>query len=71
MSFAVLVCAVIGLCGWCLWRFFKKKRPKDGKKKKDGKTDGVSKKKKRNLFLDCQQQKPINLQGERGLPLYC
>ena len=43
LVFSVLVCAVIGLCGWCLWRFFKKKRPKDGKKKKDGKTDGVSK----------------------------
>ena len=40
--FLVLVCAVVGLCGWCLWRFFKKRRPKDAKKKKDGKTDGVS-----------------------------
>jgi len=40
MAIILLVCAVIGLCGWCLWRFFKKKRPKDGKKKKDGKTDG-------------------------------
>ena len=44
LVFSVLVCAVIGLCGWGLWRFFKKKRPQDGKKKKDGKTDGVSKK---------------------------
>ena len=25
----------MGLCGWCSWRFLKKKRPKD--KKKDGK----------------------------------
>ena len=50
LVFSVLVCAVIGLCGWCLWRFFKKKRPKDGKKKKDGKTDGVSKKKKEIYF---------------------
>lgn len=44
-SFAVVVCAVVGLCGWCLWRFFKKKRPKDGKgKKKDGLNEGVSNK---------------------------
>ena len=40
--FPVLVCAVVGLFGWCLWRFFKKRRPKDAKKNKDGTTDGVS-----------------------------
>ena len=26
--FAVIVLAIIGLCGWCVWRFLKKKRPK-------------------------------------------
>jgi len=31
----VFVCLCVGLCGWCSWRFLKKKRPKD--KKKDGK----------------------------------
>lgn len=36
-----LVCVVVGLCGWCLWRFFTKKRPKDAKKKKDGKSEGA------------------------------
>merc|ERR1711953_1586028 len=40
MAIILLVCAVIGLCGWCLWRFFKKKRPKDGKKKKMAKQMG-------------------------------
>jgi len=35
-----LVCAVVGLFGWCLWRFFKKRRPKDAKKNKDGTNDG-------------------------------
>merc|ERR1712223_1687224 len=35
-----LVCAAVGLCGWCLWRFFKKRRPKDAKKKKDGNAPG-------------------------------
>ncbi len=32
-----LACAVVGLCGWCVWRFFKKRRPKDKKKAKDEK----------------------------------
>ena len=39
---SVLVCAAVGLFGWCIWRFFRKKRLKDGKKKKDGKAEGVS-----------------------------
>merc|ERR1711899_363097 len=33
----VLVCLTIAFCVWCIWRFFKKKRPKDKKKGKDGK----------------------------------
>merc|ERR1719412_1318588 len=28
-----LICLVLGLCGWCTWRFLRKKRIKDGKKK--------------------------------------
>jgi len=35
----VFACLCVGLCGWCTWRFFKKKRPKD--KKKDGKKQVV------------------------------
>lgn len=38
---AVLVAGIVGFCGWCIWRFFKKKRPKD-KKKKDGRIEQVS-----------------------------
>ena len=35
--------ALLGLCFWCVWRFFKKKRPKDKKKNKEGKVvEGVS-----------------------------
>jgi len=26
--FAVIVLSIVGLCGWCVWRFLKKKRPK-------------------------------------------
>merc|ERR1712001_91779 len=33
----VFVCLTIAFCVWCVWRFFKKKRPKDKKKGKDGK----------------------------------
>merc|ERR1719500_2113118 len=33
----VLVCLTVAFCVWCVWRFFKKKRPKDKKKGKDGK----------------------------------
>jgi hypothetical protein len=33
----VLIALAIGLLVWCVWRFFKKKRPKDKKKGKDGK----------------------------------
>ena len=33
----VLIALAIGLVVWCIWRFFKKKRPKDKKKGKDGK----------------------------------
>jgi hypothetical protein len=33
----VLIALAIGLVVWCVWRFFKKKRPKDKKKGKDGK----------------------------------
>jgi len=32
-----LVLALLGLCFWCVWRFFKKKRPKEKKKNKEGK----------------------------------
>ena len=40
--FSALVLALVGLCVWCVWRFFKKKRPKDTKKKnKEGKVEGV------------------------------
>jgi len=37
--FAIIVLSgfLIGGCFWCVWRFFKKKRPKDKKKGKDGK----------------------------------
>jgi hypothetical protein len=34
--------ALVALCGWCFYRFFKKKRPKDKKKNKDGKLEHVS-----------------------------
>ena len=34
---SVLVGLAVGLVAWCVWRFFKKKRPKDKKKGKDGK----------------------------------
>ena len=34
---AVFICLTIAFCVWCVWRFFKKKRPKDKKKGKDGK----------------------------------
>ena len=37
--FTVLGALVLGCCGWCIWRFFKKRRNKDGKKKK---TESVS-----------------------------
>lgn len=33
----VVIGVAIGLVVWCIWRFFKKKRPKDKKKGKDGK----------------------------------
>jgi len=33
----VVVGLAVGLVAWCVWRFFKKKRPKDKKKGKDGK----------------------------------
>merc|ERR1712061_342369 len=37
-----LVGLAVGLCGWCIWRFFRKTRLKDGsKKKKEGKTEGM------------------------------
>eukprot|EP00090_Calanus_glacialis_P020398 TRINITY_DN3139_c0_g1_i1.p1 TRINITY_DN3139_c0_g1~~TRINITY_DN3139_c0_g1_i1.p1 ORF type:complete len:425 (-),score=118.72 TRINITY_DN3139_c0_g1_i1:761-2035(-) len=36
-AIVVLIGFVIGGCFWCVWRFFKKKRPKDKKKGKDGK----------------------------------
>ena len=31
---AVIVLVVLGLIGWCIWRFFKKKRPKGAEKDK-------------------------------------
>merc|ERR1712083_540435 len=33
----VFVCLTIAFCVWCVWRFFKKRRPKDKKKEKGGK----------------------------------
>ena len=30
----LLVCVVVGLCLWCIWRFFSKKRSGAGGKKK-------------------------------------
>jgi hypothetical protein len=36
-SVSVLIALAIGLVVWCICRFFKKKRPKDKKKGKDGK----------------------------------
>ena len=30
---AVIILVVIGLMGWCIWRFCKKKRPKGEEKK--------------------------------------
>jgi len=45
VTLVALVWALIGLCVWCVWRFFKKKRPKDGKKKnKEGKVEGAASK---------------------------
>ena len=32
----LLVCVVVGLCLWCIWRFFSKKRSGSGGKKKGG-----------------------------------
>ena len=37
LIFSVLIGFLIGGSFWCVWRFFKKKRPKDKKKGKDGK----------------------------------
>ena len=31
---AVIVLVILGLIGWCIWRFFKKKRPKGAEKDK-------------------------------------
>jgi len=40
-ALVALVLALVGLCVWFVWRFFKKKRPKDTKKKnKEGKVEG-------------------------------
>lgn len=36
-----MIGALIGGSFWCIWRFFKKKRPKDKKKGKDGKDQVV------------------------------
>ncbi len=33
----MLVAGVVSLCVWCVYRFFKKRRPKQTGKKKDGK----------------------------------
>lgn len=38
--FSVLAIGVFTLCAWCIYRFFKKKRPKQ--KKKEGHLDAVS-----------------------------
>ena len=36
--FAVILVAILGLIGWCIFRFFKKKRPK-GAEEKDKQDD--------------------------------
>ena len=41
VAFSVLLFGIFALCGWCVYRFFKKKRPKD-KKKEKGKLDEVT-----------------------------
>ena len=41
LIFSVLIGCLIGGSFWCVWRFFKKKRPKDKKKGKDGKDQVV------------------------------
>jgi hypothetical protein len=42
-TFSVLVCAVVVLCGWCIARFFRKRRPKEKKKNKDEKVFSIQK----------------------------
>eukprot|EP00096_Caligus_rogercresseyi_P012996 TRINITY_DN566_c0_g1_i1.p1 TRINITY_DN566_c0_g1~~TRINITY_DN566_c0_g1_i1.p1 ORF type:complete len:441 (+),score=133.63 TRINITY_DN566_c0_g1_i1:231-1553(+) len=39
VALSVIALSLLLCCGWCVWRFFKKKRPKD-KRKKDGKLEG-------------------------------
>lgn len=45
---AVIVLVVLGLVGWCIWRFFKKKRPK-------GKEDGKGKEDDENALVDNEE----------------
>ena len=45
---AVIILVVLGLIGWCIWRFFKKKRPK-------GKEDGKTKEDDENALVDNEE----------------
>nr|ALS04702.1 putative synaptotagmin I [Pseudodiaptomus poplesia] len=37
LALVVVLCLAVGFVIWCVWRFFKKKRPKDKKKGREGK----------------------------------
>jgi len=61
VAIAILVLVVVGVCGWCVWRFFKKKRPKD-KKKKEGKVEGDDE----DFLIDNEEEVDIKAEVEKA-----